>query len=246
MHWIDTIVVECIYYFSHPMLSLHSLRKRTWATQETIAELIGTTRQTYSRMEKWAIDINIGQAVKLAEYYDISVSDLLPTDMETTSPTDKPLDWSKYVQIIKNFIKYWSDRDGKITKTKLAKLCYLLDFSWYYTNLQSLTWLDYRRLAQWPVADAYFSAIETLEAEESIEVECKWRAYMISNIEAANDDLLGEEEKSLLQQIAKKWKSANTETIVNFTHQQMPWMMCEDKEIIPYVFITQEDPDHVF
>jgi hypothetical protein len=57
---------------------------------------------------------------------------------------------------------------------------------------------------------------------------------------------LNKEEKLLLETIAKKWKWATTKKIVDFTHSQMPWMMCNDKEIIPYSFITQEDPNHVF
>lgn len=54
------------------------------------------------------------------------------------------------------------------------------------------------------------------------------------------------EEKSLLAKIAKKWKYANVKEIVDFTHEQLPWMICEDKEIIPYGIITQEDPNHVY
>jgi DNA-binding XRE family transcriptional regulator/uncharacterized phage-associated protein len=227
------------------MISLQTLRKKKWITQEVIADLIGTTRQTYSRIEKWEIDLNIWQAVKIAEYFSISVNELLPTDTVAT-PQDSQFNWDRYVQIIKNFIKYWSDSDGKITKTKLAKLCYLLDFARYYNNLQSVTWLSYRRLDQWPVADAYFAALESLENEKSISIEYKKKAHLISNSKDPKDNLLSEDEKDFLKKIAKKRKKSDTKEIVEFTHKQMPWMMCEDKETIPYSFITQEDPEHVY
>jgi hypothetical protein len=124
--------------------------------------------------------------------------------MQTIS--NDPFNRDKYVQIIKNFIHYGSSSDGKITKTKLAKLCYLLDFSRYYTHLQSLTGLEYRKLNQGPVADAYFSVLESLESEESINLEYKGLSHLISNIEPPKDDLLNKEEKLLLETIAKKWK----------------------------------------
>jgi len=49
-----------------------------------------------------------------------------------------------------------------------------------------------------------------------------------------------------IEKIANKRKKANTKEIVDFTHKQMPWMICYDKEIIPYGLITQEDDDNIY
>jgi hypothetical protein len=46
--------------------------------------------------------------------------------------------------------------------------------------------------------------------------------------------------------IAEKWKNKNTKEIVDFTHNQLPWSMCYEKEIIPYILITQESFDNVY
>lgn len=69
---------------------------------------------------------------------------------------------------------------------------------------------------------------------------------MIENISESDDDGLDIEEVNLLKKICKKWQSADTSTIVDFTHHQLPWMLCREREIIPYEFITQEEPDNVF
>ena len=69
---------------------------------------------------------------------------------------------------------------------------------------------------------------------------------MISNITDTCDDLLEEGEKALIVEIAKKRQLADTNQIVKFTHTQLPWMMCDDKELISYDFITQEDPGNVY
>ena len=94
--------------------------------------------------------------------------------------------------------------------------------------------------------DLYFWAIEELQQEESIAVESKGKANLIENIEQPQNDKLSEDEMNLLQKIAKKWKDKNTQEIVEFTHQQLPRMICEDKEIIPYDLITQEESDNVY
>jgi hypothetical protein len=69
---------------------------------------------------------------------------------------------------------------------------------------------------------------------------------MIGNIEQESPTLLTEEEYNLIKKICEKWKGKPTNEIVKFTHNQLPWSMCEPMEEIPYAFITQEDPDNVF
>jgi hypothetical protein len=55
----------------------------------------------------------------------------------------------------------------------LAKLCYLLDFAWYYYNLEPITGLEYKKFAQGPVPDEYFSTLDELFEEKEINVEVK-------------------------------------------------------------------------
>ena len=132
------------------MISLLQLRKDNALNQSQIADLLQVSRQTYSLIEKGERDLTLGQAVKLADFFAIDVVDLLPNTPDTAIeiPQTTDIDRAKYSQIIKNLIHYGADPDGKITKTKLAKLCYLLDFTRYYQHLESLTGLSYRKLQQ--------------------------------------------------------------------------------------------------
>lgn len=49
-----------------------------------------------------------------------------------------------------------------------------------------------------------------------------------------------------MKKIVEKWKDKKTNEIVNFTHNQLPYALCRENEIIPYELITQEDPDLVY
>lgn len=223
---------------------IQKLREEKWFSQQQVAESIGITRQTYSNIEKWTSQLSVWAAVKLAELFAIPLEKILW--QEAGAEREQTTNREKYKQIIKTCIKYWSGSDGKITKTKLAKLCYLADFAWFYNHLCSLTWLEYRRIQQWPVPDAYFSTIDELEQQEAIAVEKKWKAYLIENIWDPMTSDINTEELSLIKKICKKWQKADSQEIVNFTHQQLPRMLCQEKEIIPYEFITQEDPENVY
>ncbi|MDD3793911.1 MAG: DUF4065 domain-containing protein [Candidatus Gracilibacteria bacterium] len=224
--------------------NIENIRKEKKITQDEVAKYLGITRQTFSKLEKGTIEPTLGQAVKLSELLSIDMDNLIKTD--TKVEAKKPIDWEKYKQIITNFIKYGSDDDGKITKTKLAKLCYLLDFTWYYYNLEPITGLEYKKFAQGPVPDAYFSTLDELFEEREINVKIKGPAYLIENIENPSHDKLSDDEFEMLQNIAKKWKGKRTNEIVDFTHKQLPWLVSYDKEIIPYGLITQEDLENVY
>ena len=69
---------------------------------------------------------------------------------------------------------------------------------------------------------------------------------MIENLSDIYDSDFDIEEIDLIKKICKKRKKADTAKIVDFTHKQLPWMLCKDKEIIPYEFITQEEPNNVY
>ena len=223
--------------------NIEKFRKNKKLTQDDVAKYLGITRQTFSKLEKENIEPTLWQVVKLSELLWIDIGNFVgDTGVRATQKTD----WDKYKQIIQFFIDHWTNKWYKITKTKLAKLCYLADFAWYYNNLDSLTHLEYKRIQQWPVPDAFFSTIEELFNEESISITIDWNSHLIWNKEKPYAWKLSLEEKSLLMKIANKWKNKNTKEIVDFTHNQLPWSMCYEKEIIPYTLITQEDCDNVY
>ena len=60
------------------------------------------------------------------------------------------------------------------------------------------------------------------------------------------ETILLSEEIELIQEIAQKWCQHNTESIVEFTHEQLPWKISRDNEVIPYELITQEEPENVY
>ncbi len=220
------------------------MRESRWFTQGEVAERLDISRQTYARIESGESEITLGQAVKLAKMLDITLADITGEDVRVIA--NQEYDMERYKAILTHCIKWGSDTDGKITKTKLAKLAYLVDFGWFYEHLESLTQLLYRKLPQWPVPDAYFRTLEELQNSESIIIESKGRTQLIENIGSPMRDTLSDEQLAFIKRVCENWKGKNTEEIVHFTHEQLTWKICRDNEIIPYSLITQEDPENVY
>ena len=77
--------------------------------------------------------------------------------------------------------------------------------------------------------------------------ETKGKAILFSLIEKeAPSSRLSDDELDLIEKIGKAWSGKSTDDIVSFTHEQLPWQICRDGEVIPYGLITQEEPERVY
>ncbi|MFH1326385.1 MAG: helix-turn-helix domain-containing protein [Candidatus Falkowbacteria bacterium] len=221
---------------------IKDLRNKKGLTQADVAEKIGISRSSYISFEQGKTELSLSEASKLADMFGIS--------LEEIKNGLKP-NYDKYKQMILAFLRSDVDKDGKVTKTKLAKLLCLSDFAWFYKHLESMSGMAYRKIQYGPVPDSYFRAIEELFEEGSINIDntTKEGAFLIYQSTAGEQtDLteLNKNEKKLIKEISIKWKGKRTQEIVKFTHEQLPYLICEDNEIIPYGLITQENPDHVY
>jgi len=216
-------------------------------TQEQVANAIGVSRPTYINIEAGKKDLTLRQAEALSSMLRIGMDDILGVADGASVFSDIIKSTEKYKQIILNSIRHGADEDGKITKTKLAKLVYLADFIWYYLNSSPMSGMTYRKLQRGPVADVYFRALDELEEDGTIIREPKGKAILFSLIEKeAPAGRLSEDELNLIEKIGKTWSGKSTDDIVNFTHEQLPWQICRDGEVIPYGLITQEEPERVY
>ncbi len=217
-------------------------------TKEQIAEAIGLSRQTYALVESGRRDITLSQAESLAAMLRLSIDELrgAPDGVVTFSNPIESVD--KFKQIIVNSLQAGADNDGKITKTKLAKLVYLADFTWYYITTSPMSGMSYRKLPRGPVPDVYFRALDELEEDGVIEREEKGKSILLSLTESgvAPTNRLSGDEAKLINDLGKAWQGKQTQEIVDFTHNQLPWQICRDGEVIPYGLITQEEPAAVY
>lgn len=217
-------------------------------SQEQVANAIGVSRPTYVQLESGKKDLTINQIEMLASMLRVSPDEVLGVLDGATIFTNVITSTDKYKQIILNALCYGADeKDGKITKTKLAKLVYLADFIWYYENSKSMSGMTYRKLPRGPVADTYFRALDEMEEDGIIVREPHGKAILFSLVEKeAPIGKLTDDELSLIKKIGKAWQGKSTEDIVNFTHEQLPWQVCLDGEAIPYSLIFQEEPEKIY
>ena len=225
---------------------IKELRTKYNFSQDHVAKAIGVSRPTYTAIESGKQKLDIEEAKKLANLYSIGIDEL---------HSGRIPDIEKYKHMILSYLRMdlTSKKDGKVTKTKLAKLLYLADFSWFYEHMESMSGMQYRKITYGPVPDTFFRATDELEEAGKINIERKSDdgrdMILISEADSNRNEKihsLSAEEKKLLKGIASKWQDKKTNEIVNFTHNQLPYTLCRNDELIPYELIIQEDPDQVY
>jgi len=229
--------------------NLEKARSARGYTLEQVAKAIDLSRQTYALVEAGKRDITLSQAEVLAAMMRTSIDELRGAPDGVSTFTDPQTSIEKFKQMILNAMQYGADKeDGKITKTKLAKLVYLADFTWYYDKLTPMSGMSYRKLPRGPVPDIYFRALDELEEDGVINRQEKGRSILLGLAESgeAPASRLSKDEKMMLKKISEAWKGKQTQEVVDFTHAQLPWQICREGEIIPYGLITQEDPERVY
>lgn len=209
-------------------------------SQEEISQKIGISRSSYINFEQGKTELSFSQAAKAANILGISLEEV-----------EKGIkaNYEKYKQMILAYLRVATSKDGNITKTKLAKMLYLADFTWFYENLESMSGMEYRRIQFGPVPDMYFRALDELEELGKISISRKEDMILVSENRGSKKDkleILSEKELFLISKIAERWKNKKTKEIVDFTHNQLPYKICAPDEIIPYELIIQEDPDYVY
>jgi len=211
-------------------------------SQSELAIKLRISRPSYIAVEQGKRELSLSEAEKLSDIFGVSIK-----EMENGISAN----YEKYKQMILAYIRNAeSKKNGCITKTKLAKLVYLADFAWFYNHLESMSGMQYRKIQYGPVPDSYFRAIDELFEDGQIEITpTEDGAMLISQTRNGAKIPLTEinkDEEKLIKNISDKWRNKNTNEIITFTHNQLPYAVCLDNEIIPYELITQENPQDVY
>lgn len=206
-------------------------------SQAELAVKIGLSRASYIAIEQGKRELTLGECEKLSKVLGTAMSDIERGEVPN---------YEKYKQMILLYLRM----NPYLTKTKLAKLLYFADFSWYYYHLKSMSGMEYRKIQYGPVADTYFRLIDEMRDGGEINIEIKDEGAMhISLTESGAKHTITaieQQEVDLMQKINIKWQDKRTAEIVSFTHKQLPFLLADDNEIVSYNVFGQEDPDDIF
>jgi DNA-binding XRE family transcriptional regulator/uncharacterized phage-associated protein len=220
------------------------LREEHKLPQEVVAKHADMSRASYVAVEKGTKELTLKEAEAITKLFGITIDELL----RSIAPNHK-----KYTQMMLAFLRATKARNVTIKKTKLAKLLYLADFSWYYHNQKSISGVTYRKTEFGPVSDVYFRLLEEMEQGGVVNIKQVYRddyhMYELEETRASAKtplSLLSKQELAHLQKVFKQWEKASTAEIVKFTTEQLPYTQSLSDQVIAYDLILKEASHNIF
>jgi len=159
---------------------------------------------------------------------------------------------------LKAIIKYFCHNTNPafLGKTKLMKLFYFLDFTQIKRYGVSVTGETYYHLEFGPIpttiknlVDSVSDDPETALLSDVIQVHCdnghdRHKIFCLQSFTEQDKDYFSQAEFNTLEDVAKRFRDYSTQQIVDISHEEAPWRLTNELEIIPYQ-LAAEDPDCV-
>lgn len=140
-----------------------------------------------------------------------------------------------------NMVSYFTSNIPKISKTKLMKLLFYADFSYFKECGLSISGLSYRHLPFGPVPVHHWLMLEALTENKIIELKPfgDFEGEYLETIYDADLSLFDEDELNVMNRIINYFKTFNAERISDYSHGEIAYIKTNDKEYISYEFADQ-------
>jgi DNA-binding XRE family transcriptional regulator/uncharacterized phage-associated protein len=231
-------------------------RNRRSLTQEDIAKAIGITRQTLNKIESDAANLDLPQAKKLAQIFNISLDDLyecrelseIPFEVvenekfmvSETSEIRISFPKSNFTKLRETLLYILNKVGAKpnIGETVLYKLLYFIDFDFYEKYEEQFLGCTYIKNHHGPTPLEFIKVIDQMTTEGEIEKikseyfkypQTKYLALRIPNLK-----VLKANELALIDEVLCRLSDKNANQISDYSHNDVPWITTEDGKPINY------------
>jgi transcriptional regulator with XRE-family HTH domain len=232
---------------------IRELREDLGFSQEQVAQRLGLPRPSISQMESARREVSSIELAKLAEILGVSPDFLL-----SQAPAKEPakgtkasaaprLDRDKFRQVLLYVLERCGARPN-VGETVIYKLLYFIDFNFYELHERHLTGEVYRKISFGP-APCHFGEIveKMIEAGEVKKITADYHGMPQKKyIPQVKPDLsrLDGEELRVIDSVIDGLSAMNASSIEGYSHEDIPWQVTDDKDIIDYESVFYRKPPY--
>lgn len=246
---------------------LKALREQHGFSQEYIADKLNISRPTYTQIEKGERELDISEAKKLADVFDMSLEDFI-TGAEHIRPIIEiqekkesvrrntgeirisiPQEKAKKFEQVLLYILAKIGGKPNIGQTVLYKLLYFIDFDYYEKYEQQLIGARYIRNTHGPTPIMFAKIVDRLEKERKVEkVKSKFykyeqTKYLVNPEMPINLSALSAQELAHIDWEINRLGDLTATQISALSHIDTPWVAAGEREALEYehVFYRPEE-----
>jgi transcriptional regulator with XRE-family HTH domain len=241
---------------------IQKLRIAKGLNQEAVAQQIGVSRPTYAQIEQGERDITVVEAKKLADLFALTLDDFLAERVSNIdiNVTDKEVgakEKNSYIRIdvpqknlkkFKEVFLYILTKVGSkpnVGESVLNKLFYFIDFDYYEKYEEQLIGATYIRNHYGPTPCEFVKIVDEMKKKGEIE-EVKSKFFQFEQKKYLPHRLpdlskLTAQEIEHIDDVLNRLSDKTAAAIRDYSHGDLPWMVCEDGEVISYESVFYRD-----
>lgn len=229
------------------------LREHKRISQQELAKLLKVSRPTISQIESGERKISAVELVKLAEIFNISVEGLLDFKKEPKVILEESKERKsvkeqirinvpqKNLEKFREVLLYILNKIGSkpnIGETVIYKLLYFIDFDFYEKYEEQLIGATYIKNNYGPTPLEFTEIVNKMIEDKEIEkIKSEYFTYpQVKYLPLRRPDLskLKANEIEVINQVLDRLSDMNAVQISEYSHNDVPWLVAEDKEYIEY------------
>ncbi len=219
-------------------------------SQAELASKIGLSRVAVAQIEASKRSIDSLELAKIAQVFGTSVDYLLideknKVEKKANKKQSQVFKFDQYK--LKNVILYILQKCGgkpNLGETVLYKLLYFIDFDAFEILGKPVTNMNYIKLQFGPVPclKDYNSVIEQMVKNDELKIISQTYHGMpqkryISLVDPDLSIFKKAEEIKLIDKVINNLSDMNAKQIEDYVHEDTPWKIAKEKEIIPYYLV---------
>lgn len=232
---------------------IKALREALKISQEELSQRLGLDRASLSLIENDKRSLKADELILLSQSLNISIDELLnlktSTEIileQTQGPKEKSTELRisvprKNLKKFKEVLLYILGKVGakpNVGETVLYKLLYFIDFNYYEKYEEQLIGATYIKNHHGPTPIEFQSIVNEMIDDKQIEiVKSKYFQHLQKKYlphQEPDLSLFNANEIKVIDDVLQKLSGMNASTISEYSHQDVPWLVTQDRQKIDY------------
>jgi len=241
---------------------IKKMREKHELSQQQLARFVDISRAAISEVERGNRGLDALELAKIAKLFELSIDELLPDKKSREGELQK----KRHLIITNKGIKFQPEKlrqvvlyilskcGGKsnFAETVLYKILYYIDFNIYEILGEPVTGMNYihQKFGPIPQLKQYQPTIQNMREKQEIKIFNQDYYGMVQKryvalIDYKMDDFSAKE-MDLIDKVLKHLSDMGARQIEEYVHGDIPWMLTEDNEVIPYDLVIERKFPHAY
>jgi len=205
---------------------------------EAVKELLDKNKDKFSEEKIASITKKIYELYKKDSLKNIELIFERYNDKELTG--NRPFSLKRLISLISLIANKLKEKNIELTKTKLNKLLFYIDFLSFKQNNCSITGAVYAHLPYGPCLESFDTVISSLVEENILgvkEVIYQDKSYeVLEPLKEPKTDIFTKDELNLIETILEKLSGLSASELSNISHKEKAYTATKNGELIEYSF----------